>query len=209
MKVIEMAGKKFNSLVVIRRSFTKNRKIHWSCRCKCGNIVIVWGCYLRSGHTKSCGCLLTEVLIKRNVAMAKHGKSHSITYNTWGSMIARCCKKQSTKYPMYGAKGIKVCERWMDFENFLADMGERPSTQYSIDRYPDRTGNYEPGNCRWATLEEQGRNKKNNRYLELNGERRCLSEWVEVTGLSRSTIRGRLKRGWTHERTLTTPNLNE
>jgi hypothetical protein len=106
-------------------------------------------------------------------------------------------------YDLYGGRGIKVCEQWRDFENFLADMGEQPSGK-SLDRI-DNDGDYEPGNCRWATAKQQSRNRGNNRLLAYGGKTRCVTEWAEMTGMGSSVIYGRLSRGWTVKATLTTP----
>lgn len=119
-------------------------------------------------------------------------------------MIARCCNPKSQVYENYGGRGITVCERWLEsFENFFADMGVCP-TGLSIDRI-DNDGPYSPENCRWATDKEQGRNKRTCRFLEMNGERLPLSEWAERLGIPENTIRNRLRRGWSDERTLTEP----
>lgn len=127
----------------------------------------------------------------------------SPTYSTWLSMRARCSNPNVTYYADYGGRGITVCDRWQtSFEAFLEDMGEKPAGT-SIERI-DRDGHYEPGNCRWATLREQGRNKRNNLKLTLNGETRLLVEWSERTGIPYRKIRARLDRGWSAERALTT-----
>jgi hypothetical protein len=106
-------------------------------------------------------------------------------------------------YPDYGARGIQICERWDNsFEAFYADMGPRPGPEYSIDRR-DVNGHYEPGNCRWATDTEQANNKRNNHYIEHNGERKTITQWAQEVGLHPSTIRQRLKLGWSTERAMT------
>jgi len=121
-------------------------------------------------------------------------------------MIQRCTNPDFPEYEHYGGRGITVCERWHDFANFLADMGERPSSKYSIDRFPDNNGNYEAENCRWATSREQGRNKRTNRIIEAFGRKQLLCEWAEETGLSPTLITARMGRlGWSIERALSTP----
>jgi len=121
-------------------------------------------------------------------------------------MKQRCLNPRSTKYHAYGAKGIAVCERWRSFENFLADMGECPEG-HTLDRFPDRTGNYEPGNCRWATAKEQQANRDCNHYITHQGETRSITEWAEATGLPRSVLYYRLGRGrWPIEKALATPS---
>ncbi len=127
-------------------------------------------------------------------------------YRLWKGMIHRCHNTNAPNYPQYGGRGICVCERWRNsLEAFLADMGERPSMEHSLDRYPDQNGNYEPGNVRWATHQQQQRNIRSNVNLTLNGETLCLSEWAARTGINDSTIADRLRKGWTTEQALTTP----
>ncbi|ABO54166.1 hypothetical protein LA345_25765 [Burkholderia vietnamiensis] len=124
----------------------------------------------------------------------KHGMTRSPEYQTWRSMKKRCISPSNARYAQYGGRGITVCERWMSFENFFEDMGPRPSPKHSLDRMDNNRG-YEPGNCRWATLVEQNRNKSTNVILEYRGERRCVSEWSEITGIPHGTILSRINRG--------------
>lgn len=143
------------------------------------------------------------------LGVTRHGDSSggsiSAEYETWSGMKNRCISPNDISYPNYGGRGIAVCDRWRDsFESFLADMGRRPSPNHSIDRI-DNTGNYEPGNVRWATRTEQQRNLRSNRLLTFNGETRCMADWAGETGLSPQVISYRLKIGWSIERTLTTP----
>lgn len=121
-------------------------------------------------------------------------------------MQTRCHNPNSEDYPNYGGRGIRVCERWRtDFAAFLADMGPRPSSRHSIDRFPNQDGNYEPGNCRWATAKEQQNNRRNNNFLTHAGLTLTITEWSLRTGLSRQTILHRLKRGQSVSRALTEP----
>ena len=120
-------------------------------------------------------------------------------------MLTRCRNPRAESFAAYGGRGIRVCERWAEsFDAFLEDMGRRPSRKHTIDRI-EKNGHYEPGNCRWATQREQQRNRRNNVYLELNGNRRLLCEWAETTGLTINIIWLRLRRGWSVERALTEP----
>ena len=142
--------------------------------------------------------------------MLKHGhrreKATSPTWLSWRAMVERCTNPGAADYPRYGGRGIRVCDRWRDFTAFLADMGERPRGT-TLDRR-DVNGHYERGNCRWATAKEQGRNKRGSLLLTFDGRTQCLSAWAEETGLDRTTLRYRLKKGWPIERALTTPLMS-
>jgi hypothetical protein len=129
----------------------------------------------------------------------KHGHTsrrsgHSRTYTTWAAILTRCQNEHSPDFAAYGGSGISVCQQWQNFENFLADMGERPPGT-SLDRYPDNKGNYEPGNCRWASQSQQTRNTSQNHIIEHNGERRCATEWAEIFGLPAYIVIYRANRG--------------
>jgi len=122
-------------------------------------------------------------------------------YSTWSTMKSRCTNKNFPKYESYGARGIKLCEKWMTFEGFIEDMGERPAGM-SIDRI-DVNGDYCKENCRWATTSQQARNKTNTRYITAFGRTQCLADWSDETGIDHRTIGTRLSRGWTTEEALT------
>ncbi len=199
-RFIDMTGKQCGRLLVVKFLGTQRRRSVWECQCECGNTAAVDGGKLRSGHTQSCGCLQKDTA---SVVNGTHRKSKSKEYRIWQAILRRCGNKNSTCYDRYGGRGIKVCERWLNsFENFLADMGVRPSAQHSVERN-DNNGHYEPGNCRWATRKEQGRNTRTNRVIEWNGEKKCLAEWAEIVGIPRDVLKCRLKRGWSTDRMLT------
>lgn len=136
---------------------------------------------------------------RRYVSLIKHGAARvgrkTAEYRIWCAMRERCHSPKHIEFKRYGARGIKVCERWDSFANFLMDMGPRPSTEHSLDRHPNQNGNYEPGNVRWATNEQQARNKATNRLLTLDGQTHCVAEWAEKLSLSVNTIRMRLRHG--------------
>lgn len=121
-------------------------------------------------------------------------------------MIQRCTNPLMNVYRRYGGRGIRVCDRWMTPDNFFADMGRKPTPAHSLDRI-DSNGNYEPGNCRWATAKEQGRNTSRNHFLTFNGETRCVAEWEDHLGFKQGTIKSRVQRGWTIEQSLTLPRF--
>src|SRR5687767_5549656 len=139
--------------------------------------------------------------------MAKHIMSAIPGYYSWSKLKSRCLNPKDKKYEYYGGKGVTVCDRWIDsFENFLEDMGERPSASHSIDRYPNKNGNYEPGNCRWATDKEQNRNRNYCRMITYNGMTKSMIEWSEFLGIEYRLIAARIITGrWSIERAFSTP----
>lgn len=185
LEVMEMAGN------------DRHMNLLWLCRCQCGKEKIIKGSSLRSGATQSCGCLRDQ--IARTIHVTHGHRRHTqknATYTTWISMIQRCTNPNAMGWENYGGRGIKVCDRWLNsFEDFLADVGERPSTSHSIDRFPDNNKGYEPNNVRWATRKEQMNNRRNCRYLTHNGKTQTIQQWRRELGLGRGVIDGRLKAG--------------
>ena len=167
------------------------------CECDCGGKLTVALVSLDSGKTVSCGCVRKSRL---GDATRTHGKSRSATYLIWRSMKSRCLVPTNEHFSYYGGRGIAVCDRWMVFENFLADMGERPSGM-TLDRI-NNNGNYEPGNCRWATRLTQSQNTRRNNVLTIKGETKCISEWARVSGVHIQTLLSRIRRGITGEQLL-------
>jgi hypothetical protein len=158
-----LAGHSFGRLKVIEIAGSdKHGKTRWRCACACGRAITVRGAHLMSGITRSCGCLAKETLRKNGERSARHGHARvghrSLTYSSWQAMLKRCNNPHHRYYKNYGGRGIKVCNRWLKFENFLADIEERTSGT-TIDRI-DNDGNYCKRNCRWATPSQQRRNQR-------------------------------------------------
>lgn len=190
-------GTRFSRLTTLTAN---SRGIRYcECVCECGNRVLVDSGRLRSGNTKSCGCLSKQ---KLGLLARTHGLSSTPTYRSWLNMLSRC---RYSYFETHYGRGISVCDRWRSsFANFLADMGERPNG-CSIDRI-DNSKNYGPDNCRWATRKVQNRNTRQNRMVAYRGETKCLSEWCEVLNLQPGAIKQRLnKLGWPVEKAFNTP----
>lgn len=200
----DLRGQRFGRLVVAAFAGTHKKKSMWECFCDCGTSHVVRSELLRNGKTTSCGCLRREVSRERASLAKTHGQSQgSPTYRSWNSAWNRCRSPSVDGYEQYGGRGITFCKRWQKFENFLADMGERPDGT-TLDRI-DTNGNYEPGNCRWATAKEQNRNRRNTRFVEFRGERVCLAEAAEKAALSYNVVCMRLRKGWSVEAALSIP----
>lgn len=191
----QWVGNRYGRLVVVSRHGSVPSGSTWLCRCDCGTEKIVAANNLSSGHVQSCGCLSKESIGKLNKT---HGRSGTRTYDIWCGMRKRCSDSKSNKFHLYGGRGIRVCQRWNRFEEFFADMGECPP-RMSIDRI-NSDGNYEPGNCRWATPKQQARNTKTNIYLTIRGETLTKAEWAERAGIDQRAFHKRLHGlGWTPE----------
>lgn len=195
-------GQRFSRLIILRehpqRAIGGSRQL--ICRCDCGAERAFRANNLRSGRSRSCGCLQSDTA---RVTSKKHGLSHRVPeYAIWQRMKQRCVNPRARDYKNYGGRGIVVCPEWSVFEQFYADMGSRPLMTHSIDRI-DNDGPYAPWNCRWASREEQGRNTRSTRILTHNGRSMPLSEWAETLGINYYTLHKRLARGWSVDRALT------
>ena len=173
----------------------------WLCRCDCGKQSNVQALNLRSGGSKSCGCSRDD---NRHLPAAKHNMCKTKEYAAWRAALNRCNNPNVESYPRYGGRGIAVCNRWDSFENFFEDMGKAPSKDHSLGRI-DNEGNYEPTNCEWQTIVEQGSNKSNNINLSLNGKTQTASAWCRELGIKSSCMFARIASGWSDEKILTTP----
>lgn len=192
---IDITGQKFGKLTVIEPLILINGRFYWRCRCDCGNIWDAIGPCLINGQTTSCGC---SKRTRMSNMTTTHGLSKSTEYRIWAKMKERCYNEKNDNYHHYGGRGIRVCDRWLNsFENFLTDVGKRPSMKHSLDRYPDKNGNYEPTNFRWATKKEQNNNRRGNIVFAHNGLSLTMSQWSDKLNISVSLIRYRISIGKT------------
>jgi hypothetical protein len=184
------AGEVFGNWTVIGPG---EKPYHLLCRCACGNLKEVRPYPLRDKKSTSCGCLRNSLLSAGKVRHGDNKRTGATTeYIAWKAMRARCSQRDHVWYPNYGGRGIRVCERWELFENFLSDMGRKPDPDFSMDRI-DVNGNYEPSNCRWASDKVQSGNKQGNVHITYLGATKILSDWARDTGIHVETIRSRLK----------------
>ncbi len=199
MKFIDYTGQKIGKWTVIsvaEKGNQKGRNTFWNCICECGTHKVVFIASVKKHLNPGC----------RNCMRNRNNSAR----RNWRSMISRCANSTpgDKEYENYRGRGITVCERWRGnkgFANFLADIGQKPSEQHTIDRFPNRDGNYEPGNCRWATQTEQMRNTRRNKMIVIDGFVKCVSEWGEISGLIRQTIFLRLKNNWPPKLAVFTP----
>lgn len=203
---VDMTGQTFGFLTVLRRegSTIKGRKkkyAAWRCRCTCGQEVVLPGQRLRRGASKACAKNGHRWIPHREPSLSSRYPSE---YGSWESLRRRCLNPRHHKYKRYGGRGIIVCDEWDFFENFLKDLGPKPTPEHTIERI-DVNGNYGPGNCRWATRAEQTRNQERSVYVEHNGERLLLMDLAARLGLSRNIIYQRLKLGWSLDDALFVP----
>ena len=183
------------------KSVPKSSHATWICRCVCGTQRILRTTDLSTGHPASCGC-------KRGRHQHTRRGYRSPVYAAWMGMKGRCEQPSNPGFTHYKTRGIKICKRWQIFENFLEDMGPLPGTGYTLDRWPDNTGDYKPGNCRWATRQEQANNRVTNVHLTYKGHDFTLAELARETGVSKELLRSRLfrsKQKWTVEGAIATP----
>ena len=206
-KLKDLSGAIFGKLTVIKRiedHYYPNGRhdVAYLCRCQCGREVEVLGIHLRSGHTQSCGCFRKETTRQNRT---KHGATNDPLYSTWKNIKGRCYNPNNPSYAYYGGRGIQVCEEWqhdyLKFAEWATSNGYDP--QLSIDRI-DFNGNYEPSNCRWVGQEVQSNNTRRNIFITFNNETHTVKEWSQLLKISYSCLWSRLKRGWPHDKALST-----
>lgn len=211
IKADSINGKKFGRLTAICRAAVNSfGGYRWLCQCSCGKVVSIDRGNLAGGQSTSCGCFRSEAISKRRTS---HGETRrnivSVEYTAWIKMHGRCYNSGDPKFYCYGARGIKVCRRWKNrFENFLADMGRRPSSKHSVNR-KNNNGPYSPKNCEWATAKQQSRNKTTTRWLRFKGKKISMSDAAEKFGISYYTLKSRLRSGWSDKAALTAPIKGE
>jgi len=189
--ITDLSGKRFGQQTVVGFAGKKGYALKWFVLCDCGSKRVVFASGLRSGGSESCGC----------VKKSKKAFSKTPEYKIWVAMRNRCNNPNNHHFGDYGGRGIRVCERWNSFKNFIEDMGERPSSDHSIDRINNESG-YSKENCRWATRTEQARNRRSSKVIKHGNESKTLVEWSEITGIPADTISMRISSGWTVEKAL-------
>jgi len=206
-KLIEMSGQRFGRLLVLRRDTSRGIKpVRWLCQCDCEANISVIGYCLRSGHTKSCGCLQAELA---SAANSTHGLAKRVPeYDVWRNMRRRCANPKLERYKDYGGRGIYVCERWNDFNLFLQDMGSRPSHSHTIERI-DNNGPYSPENTCWATRRAQSRNTRRNRIVDIDGTKYIAADAANIVGIPPKKLQWRLKQGHSMSKALSPGDLRK
>jgi len=203
----DLENKKFGKLIVIGFAERKNKLTCWYCKCDCGKIIKAYTNDLTTGDTTSCGYFKKEALRIRRTTHAhsidRKNRGPSRTYITWQAMLNRCYNSNNKSFDYYGGRGIKVCERWKKFENFLEDMGERP-TGLSLDR-TDNEDDYYKENCQYADKITQCNNRRSNHLLNYKDKIQNITQWSKELNIGANVIRKRLRDGWSIERALTEP----
>ena len=197
---INHAGKRYGKLEVLSQATQTGVHPKWNCLCDCGKKSIVTSTKLVSGSTKSCGCLRVNAQdFRKSEVKTIYPKEHSI----WKNMRQRCLNPNTHKYFIYGGRGITIDSSWNSFRNFIEDMGNRPSLKHSLGRIDNNKG-YSKVNCRWETSEQQMNNTSRNVFLDFKNQRKTVSQWEKFLGFAHGTVKSRIYRGWSIEKSLTT-----
>lgn len=214
----DLTGQVFDRWTVIGKADRRNGKRFWRCRCVCGNESEVMTTSLLRGCSRSCGCIARDYFVA-NLVQKPVPERKSPEFYVWVAMIQRCYDVNHRAFHHYGGRGITVCKRWHDpieggkkyriecYRNFLSDMGQRPSAKHSIDRYPNNNGNYEPGNCRWATQKEQMLNTRKAAFVVFRGIRRPIVDIAQELGLKPGFLCKRIRKGFTIEEAISIPAI--
>ncbi len=201
---VNLTGRVFGRLKVRHYVGKVDGKPSWMCECECGEKTVTPSSQLIRGRTQSCSCLMIERIREANTT---HGRKGSMVYRIWSGMWNRCRNPNSKDYAKYGARGVTVCESWKSFQQFLADMGEPPATDSSIERI-NCNGNYEPGNCCWLPLSKQAHNRRSSVFFTAHGKTQVASLWDKEFGFFPGTVARRLKSGRPHNEVLKPINKN-
>ena len=186
--------------LIVSRTKKVGKEWYSQYKCFCGQLFQTSPYSVNTGHTKSCGCI--KLRVNSNY---KHGLKATKIYWVWAAMLARCNNKKNKQYKNYGGRGITVCKRWYTFKLFIEDMGQRPGANSTLERINNNSG-YSLANCKWATRHTQSRNTRRCRMLTFNNITKCLSDWAAHLGMTHSSIRYRIDKGWSLHKTLTTPS---
>jgi len=200
---VDLVGRRFGRLTAVEFVEVRDKNAYWKCLCDCGTTSVVCRCSLVQGCSRSCGCLNLETI-------TRHGhcriNTNSLEYSSWESMNQRCLNPNNSAYRNYGGRGVTVCKRWRKFENFLEDMGPRPSRAYSLERVKNELG-YSKSNCVWATKAQQVRNMRRNVWVTAFRKTQCLVDWSRELRMSYMTLKHRIQvQGMTPEQAMTLPS---
>ena len=208
MKRTNMVGKRFGNLTVISLANDNPHRYKWLCKCDCGRMTVVSGTHLRSGHTKSCGCLADrnrKNRVKENTKFGYYINGPDKFIRAYNGIKLRCYNKKNPSYPRYGARGIKMCAEWFESPQSFHEWCERTYIPgCSIDRI-DNSGDYSPENCRWATPKEQARNRRSNKIYTTSKGTGCLTDLADIWNIKAGTVAARLRMGWDVEKAFSTP----
>ena len=190
----DLSGKQYDLWFVTDEHKKVGKHVLWLCRCECGHEKFVYATNLTRGVSGGC----------KSCSAKRHGMTGTVEHDAWKNMLARCSREDHPEFENYGRRGITVCDRWLLFENFYADMGNRPDSEHSLGRKDNGKG-YCKENCRWETTEQQHNNKRTNVLLEFNGTTKTLTQWARECGIRVNTLQGRITRGWPISDALITP----